>query len=57
MKVGFAGSNGEARRLIQGGGVKIDGEKVGDPKANVVLDGEVKVLQVGKRRVCEVVGV
>lgn len=28
VKVGFAGSKGEARRLIEGGGVSVDGEKI-----------------------------
>ena len=35
-KSGLAPSNSEARRLIQGGGVKIDGKQVTDP--NTVLD-------------------
>ena len=32
VKCGLAVSNGEARKLIQGGGVSFDGEKVTDPK-------------------------
>ncbi len=32
VKCGLAGSNGEARKLVQGGGVTIDGEKVTDFK-------------------------
>ena len=32
VKVGVAPSNGEAGRLIQCGGVQIDGEKVSDPR-------------------------
>jgi tyrosyl-tRNA synthetase len=45
----FGGSRSEARRAIQGGGVKLDGEPVSEfdvPAA--ALDG--RVLQVGKRR-------
>jgi tyrosyl-tRNA synthetase len=45
----FGGSRSEARRTIQGGGVKLDGEPVSEldmPAA--ALDG--RVLQVGKRR-------
>ena len=33
VKAGLAGSNGEARRLVQQGGVLVDGEKVADAKA------------------------
>jgi tyrosyl-tRNA synthetase len=46
---GVATSNGEARRLIQQGAVKVDGIKLRDlevPRATLVG----KVLQVGKRR-------
>ncbi len=46
---GFASSNGEARRMVQGGGVSIDGEKMTAPQANVTIkDG--MVLKVGKRK-------
>jgi tyrosyl-tRNA synthetase len=31
VKIGFAGSNGDARRLIAGGGIKINGETIADP--------------------------
>jgi len=44
-----AESKGAARRLIQGGGVSIDGEKITDPFANIVLKNGT-VLKVGKRR-------
>jgi tyrosyl-tRNA synthetase len=46
---GLAASKGEARRLIEQGGVKINGEKVSDPKAEIALSGEL-LLQVGKRK-------
>ncbi|HUT97463.1 MAG TPA: tyrosine--tRNA ligase [bacterium] len=49
--VGFAKSNGEARRLIQQGGVRLGGEKVSD--VDLELDpkrDDGVVLQVGKRR-------
>jgi tyrosyl-tRNA synthetase len=50
---GFAKSNGEARRLVEQGGVTLDGQKVTDPTANVaVRDGA--VLQVGKKNFCRV---
>jgi len=45
---GFSGSNGEIRRLVQGGGVKIDGEKIDDIDKEIDLKTE-KLLQVGKR--------
>ena len=45
----FANSNGEARRLVQGGGVTFDGEKLSDPQAIVTFSGS-QVLKVGKRK-------
>jgi tyrosyl-tRNA synthetase len=46
---GLASSGGEARRLIQQGAVKIDGEKLSDLDIHRTrLQGQ--VLQVGKRR-------
>jgi tyrosyl-tRNA synthetase len=47
--LGLVGSNGEARRLIQSGGVRVDGDKVGDVQQKLPPDG-VYLLQVGKRR-------
>jgi tyrosyl-tRNA synthetase len=45
----FGGSRSEARRVIEGGGVKLDGETVSQlDVAAAELDG--RVLQVGKRR-------
>jgi tyrosyl-tRNA synthetase len=49
VKVNFAPSNGEARRLIQQGGVSIDGDKIDEYKFIVKLDAE-KILKVGKRK-------
>jgi len=46
-------SNSEAFRLIQQGGVKIDGEKVSDRTLRLE-PGFVGVLQVGKRKFCNV---
>ncbi len=46
-------STSEAMRMIEGGGVKINGEKVSD-KALQVARGEVVVLQVGKRKFARV---
>ena len=53
---GMAGSVGEARRLIDGGGVKIDGESVPAKSYNVdpaQLEGA--ILKVGKRKFARIV--
>lgn len=49
VAAGLAGSKGEARRLIQQGGVQIDGERVSDV-AYSVLPVDPVVLKVGKRK-------
>jgi tyrosyl-tRNA synthetase len=41
-------SNSEARRLITQGGVKLDGNKLADPQAEISLQNG-QVLQVGKK--------
>ncbi len=46
---GFAGSNSEARRLIEQGAASIDGRKLTDPNADVVISPGA-VLRVGRRR-------
>jgi tyrosyl-tRNA synthetase len=46
---GIAGSNREMRRLIEQGGVKLDGEVVQNVEATVA-PGQAEILQVGKRR-------
>ncbi len=51
---GLVASNGEARRLVQQGGIKLNGEKVGDPDLEVQAAGEV-ILQAGKRRFARVI--
>lgn len=53
-EAGLVKSNGEGRRSIQGGGVKVNGEKVTDENLEVGAIGEI-VVQVGKRRFCKVV--
>jgi tyrosyl-tRNA synthetase len=53
VEIGFAASNSEARRLIQQGGVKVDGETVTDINADLggaVISGNPVLVQVGKRR-------
>jgi tyrosyl-tRNA synthetase len=54
--VGLAASKGEARRLIEQGGVKVNGEKAADAKAEIGIGGEATLIQVGKRRFLNVVG-
>ncbi len=50
-RAGFAETNGEARRFIRGGAVRIGGEVVRDERLSLKLeDVEGRVLQVGKRR-------
>ena len=49
-------SKGAIRRLVQQGGVKIDGEKQSDPTVEILpLQGE-RVFQAGKRVFFKVVG-
>jgi tyrosyl-tRNA synthetase len=47
---GLAPSNSEARRLIQHGAVEVDGSRVTDPNQKVLVSGESRLLQVGKRK-------
>ncbi|WP_025688478.1 tyrosine--tRNA ligase [Paenibacillus zanthoxyli] len=47
--IGFASSNGEAKRSIQQGAVKLNEQKLSDPNADIVpQDGD--IIQVGKRK-------
>lgn len=53
-QAGLVGSTSEANRMIDGGAVKIDGEKIADKKLQVKV-GTGHVYQVGKRRFAKVV--
>ncbi len=54
---GLAPSGGEARRLVQQGGVSIDGETVVDPNFELAVHGSTSiVLKVGKRRFARITG-
>lgn len=55
-ELNFVSSRGEAKRLIQGGGVKIDGEKITDMSYTVSFDDSV-VLQAGKRKFAKLIKV
>ena len=50
---GLVASTSDAFRLIQQGGVRIDGEKIGD-RSRAIRPGEEHVYQVGKRRFARV---
>jgi tyrosyl-tRNA synthetase len=54
VKVGFAPSKGEARRLVTQGGVTIDGEKIIDIKETIRLN-EPMILKVGKRNFIRII--
>jgi len=54
---GLAASNAEARRLIEQGGVRIDGAPVADPDVEIAREELLgKVVQVGRRRFLRIAG-
>lgn len=53
-ELGFASSRGEAKRLIQGGGVKLDGEKISDMSYSVTVQDSI-ILQAGKRKFAKLI--
>ena len=56
VKSGCAGSNGEATRLIAGGAVSLDQQKIEDPKLMVILKkGENLILKAGKKKFFKIV--
>jgi tyrosyl-tRNA synthetase len=57
LETNLAASKGEARRLVEQGGVKIDGEKVSNAQAEIKLNGDKSfMIQVGKRKFLRVKG-
>lgn len=50
LAIGFAASKGEARRLIRGNGVKLDGVTLGDEAARLPVRQEPYQLRAGKRQ-------
>lgn len=54
VELNFVQSKGEAKRLIQGGGVKIDGEKISDLNYTLNIEKSV-VLQAGKRNFAKLI--
>ncbi len=55
VQTNLAASKGEAKRLVEQGGVKIGGEKVSNVSAEIELKDEI-LLQVGKRKFLKVKG-
>lgn len=49
VEAGACESKGEVRRLIRGGGLSVDGERIGDERA-VVAPGPSRVFKVGKKK-------
>ncbi len=47
--IGFAGSRGEAKRLIAGGGARVDGEAINDENLHITVQGEVRISS-GKKK-------
>ena len=57
METQMTSSMGEARRLIEQGGVSVDGEKCSNANAEIKIDAQQeKLIQVGKRRFLRVRG-
>lgn len=54
VELNFTASKGEAKRLIQGGGVKIDGEKISDLNYSINFEQSV-ILQSGKRNFAKLI--
>lgn len=56
VRAGLAESNSMGSRLIQGGGVQIDGEKVADSKLKMTLkSGQSFVIKAGKKKFAKIV--
>ena len=53
-EAGLTKSNGEGRRAIDQGGVKLNGEKVSDTNLELTVSGEY-IVQIGKRRFARIV--
>ena len=55
-ETGLAASKGEAKRLIEQGGVKIDGEKASNSAAEISVSDNEILMQVGKRKFLKLIG-
>lgn len=56
VQTNLAGSKGEAKRLIEQGGVKINGEKATNANGEIGLNGEI-LFQIGKRKFLKIQGI
>lgn len=54
MLVRFSSSKAEVKRLIEQGGVEIDGERITDPNKTVLVKNDM-IIRVGKRRIIKIV--
>ena len=52
LELGFIQSKGEGKRLVQGGGIKFEGEKIAEPTYLIEKAG---ILQAGKRKFVKIV--
>jgi tyrosyl-tRNA synthetase len=58
VAAGLASSNAEARRAVEQGGVRLDGEPLTDPDAELAVDTLVgAVLQLGRRRFARILSI
>jgi tyrosyl-tRNA synthetase len=55
-QTGLAASKGDARRLIEQGGVRVNSEKASAANAEVLIDAGGVLVQVGKRKFMRIVG-
>jgi tyrosyl-tRNA synthetase len=56
VDTGLATSKGEAKRLIEQGGVRIDGEKASNSAADIDVSSDAVLIQVGKRKFLRIKG-
>ena len=54
VDLGLVASNGEGRRMVQQGAVKINGEKLDNADAEITLENEL-IIQVGKRKFAKII--
>jgi len=54
VDLGLVASNGEGRRMVQQGAVKINGEKLENADAEITLENEL-IIQVGKRKFAKII--
>lgn len=54
--LGFTGSNGETKRLVRGGGISLNGEKVSNHNLELRFEAEAEfILKVGKRKFAKLI--